>query len=179
MPDDDTVVLPLTVDPGTGVYVRSEGDPRRRTFLCGVSPSAAEDVDYECGCPTAADGVPQNNPAVEPLHADHELFDNIIWPALYHRVPSAFGSLKVQSSWAGLYEYNTVDQNAIIAFHPELPNVLCVNGFSGHGLQHSPAAGRAAAELLVEGRFRTLDLSIFGYDRCMGLAEPVLEVGIV
>jgi len=166
---DETAALPLTVDPGTGVYVRSEGDPRRRTFLCGVSPSVAEDVDYECSV------VEQQE---QPLHADHELFDNIIWPALYHRVP-AFGNLKVQSSWAGLYEYNTVDQNAIIAFHPELPNVLCVNGFSGHGLQHSPAAGRAAAELLVEKRFQTLDLSIFGYDRCRGLAEPVLEVGIV
>jgi hypothetical protein len=43
----------------------------------------------------------------------------------------------------------------------------------------SPAAGRAAAELLDHGRFQTLDVSIFSFDRCMGIAEPVLEVGIV
>jgi FAD-dependent oxidoreductase domain-containing protein 1 len=54
-----------------------------------------------------------------------------------------------------------------------------LNGFSGHGLQMSPAAGRAGAELLEHGRFQTLDLGIFGFDRCMGLAPPVLELGIV
>ena len=54
-----------------------------------------------------------------------------------------------------------------------------LNGFSGHGLQQSPAVGREAAELIDTGGFETLDLSIFGFDRCMGLAEPVLEEGIV
>ena len=49
----------------------------------------------------------------------------------------------------------------------------------GHGLQQSPAVGRAAAELVDTGGFETLDLSIFSFDRCMGLAEPVLEEGIV
>lgn len=55
-----------------------------------------------------------------------------------------------------------------------------LNGFSGHGLQMSPATGRAAAELLDHnGHFQTLDLKIFCFDRCMGLADPVLEMGIV
>ena len=54
-----------------------------------------------------------------------------------------------------------------------------LNGFSGHGLQQSPAAGRVAAELIETGRFHSLDLSIFSFDRCMGFAEPVLEEGIV
>jgi FAD-dependent oxidoreductase domain-containing protein 1 len=113
----------------------------------------------------------------------------------------------VQSSWAGLYEYNTVDQNALIGWHPELPNVVLVNGFSGHGLQQSPAAGRvraaltparvappratatpdltsrlvvrqAAAELIDHGRFVTLDLSIFAYERIVR-GKPVFEEGIV
>jgi len=44
----------------------------------------------------------------------------------------------------------------------------------------SPATGRAAAELIdCGGRFQTLDLGIFGFDRCRGLADPVFEAGIV
>ena len=82
---------------------------------------------------------------------------------------------------------NTIDQNGIIDFHPELRNVLMVNGFSGHGLQHAPAAGRAAAELLdsPDHKFRTLDLDIFSFDRCYseqlggGNRSPVFEAGIV
>eukprot|EP00563_Minutocellus_polymorphus_P018332 CAMPEP_0197718324 /NCGR_PEP_ID=MMETSP1434-20131217/2523_1 /TAXON_ID=265543 /ORGANISM="Minutocellus polymorphus, Strain CCMP3303" /LENGTH=453 /DNA_ID=CAMNT_0043302961 /DNA_START=35 /DNA_END=1396 /DNA_ORIENTATION=+ len=156
-------VAPLTVDPSF-VYFRSEGSGENATFLCGVSPAHDQDPDiYNHG---ALDG------------ADHHLFENIIWPALFHRVP-AFGDIKVRSSWAGLYEYNVIDQNGIIAFHPEMTNILMLNGFSGHGLQQSPAVGRAAAELIDSGRFESLDLSIFSFDRCMGLAEPVLEEGIV
>eukprot|EP00522_Entomoneis_paludosa_P014921 CAMPEP_0172454042 /NCGR_PEP_ID=MMETSP1065-20121228/11148_1 /TAXON_ID=265537 /ORGANISM="Amphiprora paludosa, Strain CCMP125" /LENGTH=55 /DNA_ID=CAMNT_0013206303 /DNA_START=1 /DNA_END=168 /DNA_ORIENTATION=+ len=54
-----------------------------------------------------------------------------------------------------------------------------VNGFSGHGLQHSPASGRAAAELLDHGKFTTLDLSLFNFERVLDGGEPVLELGIV
>lgn len=161
---DPPPLVPLTIDPLTGVYVRSD-DSVRGTFLCGVSPSTATDMDF-CHESDSLD------------HADATLFEDVIWPSLYHRVP-AFGNLKVQSSWSGLYEYNCLDQNAIIDFHPELPNVLLLNGFSGHGLQQSPAVGRAAAELIETGQFQTLDLRIFGYDRCMGMAPPVMEVGIV
>jgi FAD-dependent oxidoreductase domain-containing protein 1 len=156
-------VAPLTVDPSF-VYFRSEGSGENATFLCGVSPAYDQDPDvYNHGL---LDG------------ADYYLFEDIIWPSLFHRVPS-FGEIKVRSSWSGLYEYNTIDQNGIIAFHPEMANVLMLNGFSGHGLQQSPATGRAAAELIDSGGFDTLDLSIFSFDRCMGLVEPVLEQGIV
>lgn len=159
-------IAPLTIDPLTGVYFRSEGLPGAGTFVCGVSPPAAKDTDYHW------------NPSSPPeLQADYELWEEIIWPALYHRVP-AFGNIKLLSSWAGLYEYNTLDQNCILDFHPQVPNLLLVNGFSGHGLQHGPAAGRAAAELLTTGTFQTLDLSVFGYDRVLR-GEPVLEQGIV
>ena len=157
-------VAPLTVDPSF-VYFRSEGSGEGATFLCGVSPGHEHDPD--CYDDHMLDD------------ADYSLFEDIIWPALYHRVP-AFGDIKVKSSWAGLYEYNTIDQNAIIDFHPEMSNVLMLNGFSGHGLQQAPAVGRAAAELIDNnGKYQTLDLSIFSFDRCMGRAEPVLEEGIV
>ena len=101
-------VAPLTVDPSF-VYFRSEGSGENATFLCGVSPTHEQDPDI------------YNHQSLE--DADHHLFEDIIWPALFHRVP-AFGEIKIRSSWAGLYEYNTIDQNGIIAFHPEMNNVL-------------------------------------------------------
>ena len=72
-----------------------------------------------------------------------------------------------------------MDQNCILDYHPELTNVLMANGFSGHGLQHSMAAGRAIAELIDnENRFVTLDLNIFRFGRLMEGGIPVLEKGI-
>jgi glycine/D-amino acid oxidase-like deaminating enzyme len=54
-----------------------------------------------------------------------------------------------------------------------------VNVFSRHGLQQSPASGRAAAELIsCDGSFATLDLSVFAFDRCCE-NRPVFEQGIV
>lgn len=156
-------MAPLTID-HSGAYFRSEG-VRSGTgnFLCGVSPP--KDQDRDCYDRQELD------------NADPDLFDDRIWPSLYNRVP-AFGCLKIRSSWAGLYEYNTVDQNCILDFHPEMENVLMVNGFSGHGLQHSPAAGLAAAELIDNhNRFQTMDLDIFRFDRIIK-NEPVYERGI-
>jgi FAD-dependent oxidoreductase domain-containing protein 1 len=158
-------VAPLTID-SSGAYFRSEGVHRGTgNFLCGISPS--RDNDPDCYDPKDLE------------NADPHLFEDKIWPALYNRVP-AFGSIKVQSSWASLYEYNVVDQNCILDYHPEMSNVLMVNGFSGHGLQHSPAAGRAAAELIDNNnQFQTLDLNIFRFDRFIdGGRGPVYEKGI-
>jgi FAD-dependent oxidoreductase domain-containing protein 1 len=161
-------IAPLTVDPSSMVYFRSEGKPGCGNFICGVSPPYDKDVDC------------WEDPQYLENHADDDaLFEEVIWPALYHRVP-AFGNIKVVSAWAGLYEYNTLDQNAIIDFHPEMDNVLMVNGFSGHGLQHSPAAGRAAAELIdYSNRFQTLDLTTFRFDRCLEGGTLVYEKEIV
>ena len=94
-------------------------------------------------------------------------FEDLIWPALAERSPT-FEALKVVNRWAGHYDFNTRDHNLIVGPHPDLPNFILANGFSGHGLQQGPAAGRAVAELIVHGGYRTLDLSEVGY-------EPVLE----
>ena len=80
---------------------------------------------------------------------------------------------------ASCFADNILDQNAIIDFHPEMGNVVMANGFSGHGLQQSPAAGRAVSELISNGRFESLDLSIFSFDRCCNDKRPVYEAGIV
>lgn len=132
---------PLVIDP-SGVYFRPEGDG----FLCGVSPP------------------PDQDPDTLELEMDYHLFDDVVWPALAHRVP-ALDSLRLGTSWAGHYAFNTLDQNAILGPHPTLENFYFSNGFSGHGLQHSPGIGRAVSELILHGEYRTLDLTRFGFDR--------------
>jgi sarcosine oxidase len=146
---------PLTVDP-SGVWYRPEG----RTFICGVSPDEKDE------------------PAPENLDdIDHRPFEEVVWPMLAARVP-AFEEAKVLGAWAGFYDYNTLDQNAIIGAHPEVGNFYFANGFSGHGLQQSYAAGRAVAELIVYGGYRSIDLTRFGYDRIARRA-PLLERNVI
>uniref|UniRef100_A0A3Q4HKU1 FAD-dependent oxidoreductase domain-containing protein 1 n=1 Tax=Neolamprologus brichardi TaxID=32507 RepID=A0A3Q4HKU1_NEOBR len=116
-------------------------------------------------------------PDVSNLEVDHSFFQENVWPHLAFRVP-AFEKLKVTSAWAGFYDYNTFDQNAIIGTHPLINNMYFATGFSGHGLQHSPAVGRAVAELILDGNYKTLDLSGFSFNRIL-TQEPKLETNIV
>lgn len=116
-------------------------------------------------------------PDISNLDVDHEFFQDKVWPRLAHRVP-AFERLKVSGAWAGFYDYNTFDQNGIIGQHPLVTNMYFATGFSGHGLQQSPAVGRAVAELIVDGGFKTIDLSAFDVKRIL-LQEPLLERNIL
>jgi sarcosine oxidase len=146
---------PLTVDP-SGIWFRPEG----RLFVCGKSPEANAE------------------PAIGDLdHVDHSFFEQEVWPHLAARVP-AFESIKVVNAWAGYYDYNTLDQNAVIGPHPGLRNLYFANGFSGHGAQQAAAAGRAIAELIVHGAFRTIDLTRLGYARIAANA-PLSERNVI
>ncbi len=147
-------LLPLTIDP-SGVWFRPEG----RFYIGGTTP---------------ADG---NDPANAPLEAQHQEWDEMVWPVLAERVP-AFEAAKVVNAWAGYYEYNTFDQNGVVGRHPEFDNLVFATGFSGHGIQQSPAVGRAVAELIVHGAYRTLNLSPFGYER-ISAGRPVRELNVV
>jgi len=84
----------------------------------------------------------------------------------------------VGNAWAGYYEYNTFDQNGIVGRHPEIDSIVFATGFSGHGIQQSPAVGRAVAELILHGDYRTLNLSPFGYER-ISAGRPVRELNVV
>lgn len=135
--------MPLLVDP-SGIYVRPEGS----VYLTG----GAE--------PEEGDGPADP----KDFDVDWPLFEEVIWPVLATRIP-AFEAIKPTRAWAGHYDYNTLDQNAVIGAHPQVGNFLFANGFSGHGLQQAPAVGKALAELIVHGGYRTVDCSAFGYER--------------
>ena len=145
---------PLVIDP-SGVYFRPEG----KNFICGVSPP------------------PDSDPNSDDFDTDNYWFDEVVWPALAHRVP-VFDAIRREHTWAGHYAVNTVDQNAILGPHPELNNFILANGFSGHGLQQAPAVGRAISELIIYGKFASLDLSGFSYDR-FAKGRPVRERNVV
>ncbi|MFK0692205.1 NAD(P)/FAD-dependent oxidoreductase [Mesorhizobium sp. IMUNJ 23033] len=135
--------MPLLVDP-SGIYVRPEGS----VYLTGgAEPEEGDDA-----------------PDPKDFEVNWPLFEEVIWPVLATRIP-AFEAIKPTRAWAGHYDYNTLDQNAVIGPHPEVGNFLFANGFSGHGLQQAPAVGKALAELIVHGRYRTVDCLAFGYGR--------------
>ncbi len=115
---------PLTIDP-SGIYFRPEGP----AYIAGFSPRAGEPD-------------PDTLDLGRRPRAGSRAF---VWPALAHRVP-AFDRVRLLDTWAGHYEVNTLDANAIIGPHPDIRNLLFANGFSGHGLQQAPAVGRGLAE---------------------------------
>jgi glycine/D-amino acid oxidase-like deaminating enzyme len=146
--------LPLTIDP-SGAYVRSEGD----IYICGAAPPADAD-------PPATDFDP-----------DHAFFEGTIWPVLASRIP-AFEAIRPGRAWAGHYDFNTFDQNAIVGPLPGRPGLLVATGFSGHGLQQAPGVGRGLAERVVHGRYTTLDLSPLGCERITA-GRPLVEANVV
>ncbi len=123
--------------------------------------------------------VPQDDGpcAVDDFDPDLHLFEDVIWEQLYARAPG-FDAVKVIRHWVGHYDYNTLDQNAILGPHPNLPNLYLMNGFSGHGLQQSPAVGRGVAEHILTGGWQSLDLTDLSVARVVRM-EPFLERAVV
>ena len=142
---------PLTITEA-GVAFRSEG----KGFISNVSPP------------------PEQDPVTKDTEIEYELFEELIWPALAARV-SAFEAIKQTGAWCCHYDYNTLDENLIIGRTPAFQNFFLAVGFSGHGLQQSPAVGRALAELITFGTYRTIDLTRFGYERVLA-GEPLREM---
>eukprot|EP01124_Arcella_intermedia_P008468 TRINITY_DN1533_c0_g1_i3.p1 TRINITY_DN1533_c0_g1~~TRINITY_DN1533_c0_g1_i3.p1 ORF type:complete len:258 (+),score=57.91 TRINITY_DN1533_c0_g1_i3:566-1339(+) len=148
--------MPMVIDK-TGVYFRPEG----KYFIAGVAPPEERDFD-----------TPPDN-----FDVDYRLWEEMIWPVMASRVPN-FEAAKVVNAWAGHYDYNTFDQNTIVGPHSFVKNLYLANGFSGHGLQQSPAIGRALSEHILHGKYQTLDLSPFGLER-IKQKKPIQEINIV
>ena len=71
----------------------------------------------------------------------------------------------MERAWAGNCEIKALDQDGVSGPHDEIPNVVFANGFSGHGVMHAPAAGRAIAEHVLTGAYQSLDLAPLGFGR--------------
>ena len=136
----------------SGAEIRPEGD----RFICGAYPAADRDP----------------NPGAD-FEPDHYLFEQRVWPALAHRIP-ALDKLRLERAWCGHYDMNLFDHNGVIGRHPDLENFILANGFSGHGVMHAPATGRGVAELIVYGRYVSLDLSDLSYER-IAANRPMVE----
>jgi sarcosine oxidase subunit beta len=81
------------------------------------------------------------------------------------RVPClADAAVNPRRAWAGLYEM-TPDHHAIIGPAPNIKGLFFVNGFSGHGVMHSPASGRITSDLILHGRSDLIDTTLIGLER--------------
>lgn len=162
----------MTID-YTGSYFRRDG--MGGAYIGGLSP------------------LPTEEPDTDNLEVDHQYFDDKLWPNLAKRVP-AFNSIKVRDylsvliflkniyfqvrgAWAGYYDFNYYDENGIIGPHPYYNNFYFATGFSGHGIQQAPAVGRAIAELIIDGKFQTIDLTRLSFNRLLE-DKPMLELRI-
>lgn len=108
---------------------------------------------------------------------DNSFFNQTIWPILADRV-SVFDRLKLIKGWAGLYEVNRLDSNALLGKHPGLEGFYMAIGFSGHGFQQAPAVGKAMSELIRLGRYETIDVSPLNYERVL-TGKLVIEEEVV
>lgn len=142
-PIDDPRTYPLTIDLGTGVYLRSEGD----RVLFGRDNldqpfGLVEGVDWDWLEHVLLTGV-ERFPWWEELGVDR------------------------RGSWWGYYGV-TPDHSPIIGRPPGVDGWVDACGFSGHGIMHAPATGRAVSELVCDGEAHTVDVSGFRHDRFGG-----------
>jgi len=162
-------------------------EARRRTVFviaCREAPADCPLVIDRSGFWIRPDGAhfigapaPAADPDGAPLEPELERFEDALWPALAARIP-AFQAARMERAWAGYYEYNTFDQNGIVGLHPSLDNLAFMNGFSGHGMQQAPIVARGLAELILTGRYVTLDLEPLGFGRLID-GRPLTELSVI
>ena len=131
---------PMTIDMATGFHFRPEG--------LGL---------------LLAWGDPDEKPGFK-TSFDSSFIEKILTRAV-GRVP-CFENLQVNPArgWAGLYEM-TPDHHAILGPVPEVPGFYLANGFSGHGVMHSPATGKILADLILKGTSDLIDPHTLSLDR--------------
>lgn len=142
-PIADKRVYPLTIDLGTGVYLRGEGD----RILFGLDSHASDEGFTE---------------GIDWGWLEHVLLTGVArypwWEDL---------GVDRRGSWWGYYEV-TPDNSPVIGFNPGTERWVDACGFSGHGIMHAPATGLAVSELVADGHSHTLALDAFRHDRFAG-----------
>ena len=132
--------FPMVIDMSTGFHFRREG---KGILLAWNDP--AETVGFK-------------------TEFDVTFVEKILTRAA-SRVPVlAEAGVNPRRAWAGLYEM-TPDHHAIIGPAPNVKGLYFVNGFSGHGVMHSPASGRVAAELILQGHSSLIDAGQLSVER--------------
>jgi sarcosine oxidase subunit beta len=134
--------LPMVIDLSNGFHFRPAKDSRNEALF------AFPDNDGQPSLDTNFD----------------ESFIKKVYAKAKHRAPFLAETEVVREKCrAGLYE-NTPDHHAIIG-GGEIENLYFCNGFSGHGVMHSPASGRAIAEIMLDGEASFLDVSSLSLER--------------
>jgi len=101
-----------------------------------------------------------------------------VLPMAWRRLPRLReAQVSPRRSWAGLYEM-TPDHHPVLGKAPGVEGLYLANGFSGHGVMHSPATGRLLAELIVHGEARTMDISPLGLER-FARGELMEDIGVL
>ena len=132
--------FPMVIDMSTGFHFRREG---KGILLAWNDPSETAGFKTEF---------------------DPSFIEKILTRAA-DRVPCLVDAeVNPRRAWAGLYEM-TPDHHAIIGPAPDVAGLYFVNGFSGHGVMHSPASGRITADLILRGQSDLIDASLLGIER--------------
>ncbi|MCA9860897.1 MAG: FAD-binding oxidoreductase [Thermomicrobiales bacterium] len=126
--------LPMTIDFSSGLYVH----PESGGFLFGMAN--------------------RDEPSSFEKSVDEDWMATTV-EALVELVP-AFEDASVLNGWAGFYEV-TPDDNPVLGFVDEVEGLAVAAGFSGHGFMQGPAIGACMAELILDGRAKTVDISDF------------------
>lgn len=168
-----TVGVDLMIDPTKRQVTIIETNVRpEKTLPVLFLPSGLYCIHESEGTFTVGKSLTTDYVGYDDFTWERKNFEQVIWPELVEYIPS-FDRLKVPRGWAGLYEVNTLDGNAILGEWPALRGFFLANGFSGHGFQQCHAVGRYIAELILD-KAPTLDLSVFSPKRILE-HRPVFE----
>jgi sarcosine oxidase subunit beta len=131
---------PMVVDMNTGFHYRPEG----RGLLLAWND-------------------PQETPGFK-LNFDRAFIEKVLTRGVDRLPCLEEAEVNPKRAWAGLYEM-TPDHHPVLGPVASLPGFFVANGFSGHGVMHSPATGRILADLIVHGHCDLVDTSLLGFDR--------------
>ena len=98
----------------------------------------------------------------EPVEPGDARPDDLVVAQTIDRLQTLAPSLvpkSLRQKWAGLRTF-TLDQSYVIGEDPSVKGFFWLAGQGGSGIETSPAAGQAAAELLIDGRATLIDASL-------------------